>query len=74
MVDRLKLDEDLMGIPVDQTQCRGMFSSLMYLTASRPDLGSAQFIGDRLVSKSSKKQRSTAITTTEVEYISMSGC
>nr|GEX12140.1 retrotransposon protein, putative, unclassified [Tanacetum cinerariifolium] len=38
MVDRLKLDEDPLGIPVDQTQFRSMVGSLMYLTASRPDL------------------------------------
>nr|GEZ85500.1 retrotransposon protein, putative, unclassified [Tanacetum cinerariifolium] len=38
MVDRLKLDEDLLGIPVDQTRFRSIVGSLMYLTASRPDL------------------------------------
>ncbi|GJZ42391.1 retrovirus-related pol polyprotein from transposon TNT 1-94 [Tanacetum coccineum] len=115
MVDRLKLDEDLMGIPVDQTRFRGMakptkkhFEAMkrvfrylkgtinmdlwypkdnaMSLTAyadadnagcqdsRRSTSGSAQFIGDRLVSWSSKKQRSTAISTTEAEYIAMSGC
>ncbi|GJW22714.1 hypothetical protein Tco_0033336 [Tanacetum coccineum] len=40
----------------------------------RSTSGSAQFLGDRLVSWSSKKQRSTDISTTEVEYIAMSGC
>ncbi|GJT74988.1 retrovirus-related pol polyprotein from transposon TNT 1-94 [Tanacetum coccineum] len=35
---------------------------------------SAQFLRDRLVSWSSNKQRSTAISTTEAEYIAMSGC
>nr|GEZ41656.1 integrase, catalytic region, zinc finger, CCHC-type, peptidase aspartic, catalytic [Tanacetum cinerariifolium] len=38
MVDRLKLDEDPLKIPVDQTRFRNMVGSLMYLTASRPDL------------------------------------
>nr|GFC05001.1 retrovirus-related Pol polyprotein from transposon TNT 1-94 [Tanacetum cinerariifolium] len=38
MVDRLKLDEDPLGISVDQTRFRSMVGSLMYLTASRPDL------------------------------------
>nr|GEX94207.1 retrovirus-related Pol polyprotein from transposon TNT 1-94 [Tanacetum cinerariifolium] len=140
MVDRLKLDEDPSGIPIDQTRFRRMTGSLMYLTASRPDLvfavcmcaryqakptkkhlealkrvfrylkgtinwslwypkdtsmaltayadadhagcqdkrrstsGSAQFLGDKLVSWSSKKQKSTAISTTKAEYITMSGC
>nr|GEU33860.1 copia protein [Tanacetum cinerariifolium] len=40
----------------------------------RSTSGSAQFLGDRLVSWSSKKQRSTAISTTKVEYIAMSRC
>ncbi|GKC99863.1 retrovirus-related pol polyprotein from transposon TNT 1-94 [Tanacetum coccineum] len=140
MVDRLKLDEDPLGIPVDQTRFHSMVGSLMYLTASTPDLvfavcmcaryqasptkkhlealkwvfrylkgtinwglwyrkdtamaltayadadragcqdtrrstsGSAQFLGDKLVSWSSKKHKSTTISTTEAEYIAMSGC
>nr|GEX48409.1 copia protein [Tanacetum cinerariifolium] len=132
MVDRLKLDEDLSGILVDQTSFHNMVGSLMYLTTSRPDLvfvvcmctryqatptkkhlealkrvfrylkgtinwglwylkdivmaltayadadhagcqdtrrstsGSAQFLGDKLLSWSSKKQQSTAISITEI--------
>nr|GEU52786.1 hypothetical protein [Tanacetum cinerariifolium] len=38
IVDRLKLDEDPLGIPVDQTRFCSMIGSLMYLTASGPDL------------------------------------
>nr|GEX53159.1 hypothetical protein [Tanacetum cinerariifolium] len=38
MVDRIKLDEDPLGIPVDQNRVHSMVGSLMYLTASRPDL------------------------------------
>ncbi|GJT63397.1 retrovirus-related pol polyprotein from transposon TNT 1-94 [Tanacetum coccineum] len=38
MVDRLKLDEDPLGIPVDQTRFHSMVDSLMYLTVSRHDL------------------------------------
>ncbi|GJW35366.1 hypothetical protein Tco_0058286 [Tanacetum coccineum] len=66
MVDRLKLDEDLMGIP--------MWNHAGCQDSRRSTSGSAQFLGDRLVSWSSKKQRSTAISTTEAEYIAMSGC
>ncbi|GJZ24296.1 retrovirus-related pol polyprotein from transposon TNT 1-94 [Tanacetum coccineum] len=128
MIGNKKLDEDLQGKPVDVTLYRGMIGSLMYLTASRPDLnhvvclcaryqakptekhlqavkrifrylnetinigiwyskdinlslityadadhagcqdtrrstsGSAQFLGDKLVSWSSKKQKCTAIS------------
>ncbi|GJY43690.1 retrovirus-related pol polyprotein from transposon TNT 1-94 [Tanacetum coccineum] len=120
MVDRLKLDEDPLGIPVDQTRFRSMVGSLMYLTVSRPDLVFAlcmcaryqasptkkhlealkrvfrYFRGtinwglwypkdtamaltayadaDHAVSWSSKKQKSAVISTTEAEYIAMSGC
>ncbi|GJX70388.1 retrovirus-related pol polyprotein from transposon TNT 1-94 [Tanacetum coccineum] len=38
MVEKSKLDEDLQGKAVDPTHYRGMVGTLMYLTASRPDL------------------------------------
>ncbi|GKD18284.1 retrovirus-related pol polyprotein from transposon TNT 1-94, partial [Tanacetum coccineum] len=71
MVDRLKLDEDPLGIPVDQNRYRAMVGSLMYLTTSRLGLVFAVYM---CASWSSKKQKSTAISTTEAEYIAMSGC
>ncbi|GJT15996.1 retrovirus-related pol polyprotein from transposon TNT 1-94 [Tanacetum coccineum] len=140
MVKKSKLDEDTQGKVIDPTHYRGMIGTLMYLTASRPDLtfvvcmcaryqakptekhlhvvkrifkylkgtvnwglwypkdssialtayedadhagcqdtrrstsGSMQLLGDRLVSLSSKRQKSTAISSTEAEYIAMSGC
>ncbi|GJX21659.1 retrovirus-related pol polyprotein from transposon TNT 1-94, partial [Tanacetum coccineum] len=40
----------------------------------RSTSGSMQFLGDRLVSWSSKRHKSTAISNTEAEYIAMSGC
>ncbi|GJT20936.1 hypothetical protein Tco_0890873 [Tanacetum coccineum] len=36
--------------------------------------GSTQFLGDKLVSWSSKKQKRTTISSTEAEYIALSGC
>ncbi|GJZ35840.1 hypothetical protein Tco_0581657 [Tanacetum coccineum] len=36
--------------------------------------GSAQFLGDKLVRWSSKKQKCTVISSTEAEYIALSGC
>ncbi|GJX75447.1 hypothetical protein Tco_0314042 [Tanacetum coccineum] len=108
MIENKKLDKDLQGKQVDATLYHGMIGSLMYLTASRPDLnyvvclcaryqakptekhlqedidmsltayadadhagcqdtrrstsGSAQFLGDKLVSWLPKKQKSTAIS------------
>nr|GEW70108.1 retrovirus-related Pol polyprotein from transposon TNT 1-94 [Tanacetum cinerariifolium] len=55
MVDRLKLDEDLSGSPVDQTRFRSMVGSLMYLTASRPDLVFSVCICARYQAKPTKK-------------------
>nr|GEX73164.1 retrovirus-related Pol polyprotein from transposon TNT 1-94 [Tanacetum cinerariifolium] len=73
MVDRLKLDEDLSGIPVDQTRFRNADHAGCQDTR-RITSGSSQFLGDKLVSWSSKKQQSTTISTTEAKYIAMSGC
>nr|GEW76074.1 uncharacterized mitochondrial protein AtMg00810-like [Tanacetum cinerariifolium] len=140
MAERPKLDEDTGEKLIDPTLYRGMVASLMYLSASRPDIvfavcmcakyqakptdkhlqaikrifkylkgtihmglwypkdsgfalkafadadytgckdtrrstsGSAEFLSDRLVSWSSKKQKSTSISTTKAEYIALSGC
>ncbi|GJR00416.1 retrovirus-related pol polyprotein from transposon TNT 1-94 [Tanacetum coccineum] len=40
----------------------------------RSTSGSMQFLGDRLVSWSSKRQKSAAISSTKAEYIALSGC
>ncbi|GKE32635.1 hypothetical protein Tco_1451957 [Tanacetum coccineum] len=40
----------------------------------RSTSGNTQFLGDKLVSWSSKKQKCTAISSTEAEYIALSGC
>lgn len=140
MVERSKLDDDSSGVPVDQTKYKSMIGSLMYLTASRPNLlfavcmcaryqskptkkhleavkriyrylqgtihmglrypkdtfmalmaysdadhagcqdtrrstsGAAQFLGEKLVRWSSKKQMCTSISSIEAEYIAMSLC
>ncbi|GJR72449.1 hypothetical protein Tco_0084814 [Tanacetum coccineum] len=140
MVKKSKLDEDPQGKTVDLTHYRRMVDTLMYLTASRPDLtfvvcmcaryqarptekhlhavkrifkylrgtvnrrlwypkdssialtayanadyagcqntrrstsGSMQLVGDRLVSWSSKRQKSAAISSTKAECIALSGC
>ncbi|GKE26433.1 retrovirus-related pol polyprotein from transposon TNT 1-94, partial [Tanacetum coccineum] len=65
MVEKCKLDEDPQGKSVDPTHYRGMVGTLMYLTASRPDLTFAVCMCAR--------QKSTMISSTEAEYIALSG-
>ncbi|GJR01380.1 retrovirus-related pol polyprotein from transposon TNT 1-94 [Tanacetum coccineum] len=81
MVEKTKLDEDLQRKAVDPIRYRGMIDSLMYLTSNidhagfqdtrRSTSGSMQLLGDRLVSRSSKKQKITVISSTEAEYIAL---
>ncbi|GJX72283.1 retrovirus-related pol polyprotein from transposon TNT 1-94 [Tanacetum coccineum] len=84
MVEKSKLDENKEGKAVDPSHYRDMISTLPYLTANadhagchdtcRSTSGSMQFLGDRLVSWSSKRQKSAAISSTKAEYIALSGC
>nr|GEY70736.1 retrovirus-related Pol polyprotein from transposon TNT 1-94 [Tanacetum cinerariifolium] len=140
MVEKSKLDEDKERKAIDPSHYRGMIGTLLYLTASRPDLqfaicmcaryqarptkkhihvvkrifrylrgtvnwglwypkdssvaltvfadmdhagcqdtrhstsGSLQFLGERLISWSSKRQKSAEISSMEAKYIALSGC
>ncbi|GJU19745.1 retrovirus-related pol polyprotein from transposon TNT 1-94, partial [Tanacetum coccineum] len=69
MVDRLKLDEDPLGIPVDQTRFRCMAGSLMYLTASRPDLVFAVCMCARYQASPTKKHLEALKQTTALPLI-----
>ncbi|GJV46248.1 hypothetical protein Tco_1430784 [Tanacetum coccineum] len=71
MATKPKLDADLSGEPIDQTNYRSKIRSLMYLTSSRPDIVQA-FLGDKLVSWMSKKKDCTVMSSAEVEYVALS--
>ncbi|GJR54527.1 copia protein [Tanacetum coccineum] len=76
MVDRSKLDEDPLGI-LDTAMILTAYADADHAGCQdtrRSTSGSSQFFRDKLVRWSSKKQKSTAISTTEAEYIAMSGC
>ncbi|GJY48190.1 retrovirus-related pol polyprotein from transposon TNT 1-94 [Tanacetum coccineum] len=55
MVEKSKLDEDTQGKAVDPTHYRGMVGTLMYLTASRPDLTFVVCMCARYQAKPTKK-------------------
>ncbi|GJV80441.1 copia protein [Tanacetum coccineum] len=76
MVEKSKLDEDKERKVVDLSHYCGMIGTILYLIANtrRSTSGSMQFLGDRLVSWSLKRQKSVAISSTEAEYIALSGC
>jgi hypothetical protein len=53
-----KLDADLHGTPVDPTKYQSMIRSLMYLTASRPDIVFAVYMCSRYQSRPTEKHLS----------------
>nr|GEY43669.1 retrovirus-related Pol polyprotein from transposon TNT 1-94 [Tanacetum cinerariifolium] len=65
MVEKSKLDEDKEGKAVDLSHC---------CDTRRNTPGSLQFLEERLISWSSKREKSAAISSTEPEYIALSGC
>ncbi|GKE11008.1 hypothetical protein Tco_1414559 [Tanacetum coccineum] len=75
MVKILKLDKDPNGTIADPTRYRD-FADANHVgcqDSRKSTSGSAQFLGEKLVSWSYKKQKCIAISLIEVEYISLSG-
>nr|GEV95134.1 hypothetical protein [Tanacetum cinerariifolium] len=66
MVEKSKLDEDKEGKAVDPSHYRCRIGTLLYLTASRPDLHFAICM--------CAWQKSAGISSMEAEYITLSGC
>ncbi|GJW59981.1 putative ribonuclease H-like domain-containing protein [Tanacetum coccineum] len=76
MVEKSKLDEDKEEKAVDPSYYCAFVDAdhAGCQDTRRSTSGSMQFLGDRLVSWSSKRQKSAAISSTKAEYIDMSGC
>nr|GEY72717.1 copia protein [Tanacetum cinerariifolium] len=73
MVEKSKLDEDKEGKAVDPSHYRDADHAGCQDTC-RSTSGSVQFLGERLISWSSKRQKSATISSTEAEYIALSRC
>nr|GEX54085.1 copia protein [Tanacetum cinerariifolium] len=76
MVKKSKLDGDKEGKAVDSSYYCA-FADADHAGCQdthRSTSGSVQFLGERLISWSSKRQKSAAISSTEAEYITLSRC
>nr|GEY55613.1 retrovirus-related Pol polyprotein from transposon TNT 1-94 [Tanacetum cinerariifolium] len=76
MVEKSKLDEDKEEKAVDPSHYCA-FADADHAGCQdtrRSTSGSLQFLGERLISWSSKRQKSDAISSMEAEYIALSGC
>nr|GEW59442.1 hypothetical protein [Tanacetum cinerariifolium] len=74
MMEKSKLDEDKEGKAIDPSHYRA-FADADHAGCQdtcRSTSGSLQFLGDRLISWSSKRKKSAAISSTEAEYIALS--
>ncbi|GKB88573.1 copia protein [Tanacetum coccineum] len=75
MVEKSKLDDDTQGKAVDPTHYRWNDADHASCQDTRLSTsGCMQLLGERLVSWSSKRQKSAAISSTKAEYIALSGC
>nr|GFB66305.1 copia protein [Tanacetum cinerariifolium] len=76
MVEKSKLDEDKEGKAFDPSHYRAFVDAdhTSCQDTRQSTSGSVQFLGARLISWSSKRQKSAAISSTEAEYIALSGC
>nr|GFA03665.1 copia protein [Tanacetum cinerariifolium] len=75
MVEKSKLDKDKKGKAIDPSHYRA-FADADHAGCQdtrRSTSGSVQFLGERLISWSSKRQNSAAISSMEAEYIALSG-
>nr|GEV84518.1 hypothetical protein [Tanacetum cinerariifolium] len=75
MATKPKLDADLSGNPVDQTDYRSKLDvdHARCINSRKIISGGIQFLGDKLVSwMSTKKQNRTAMSSTEAKYVALS--